>query len=307
MHRTTRMLGILIALQAGPSTADDLAARFEVSRRTILRDMAQLELLDVPLVARSGVGGGYTLPAWWRFAPTPLSDDEVETLLLALDHLGHGTDAAVPGIDALAEKMRAALRPEVVARVTTDPTRSRVVTDLRPPEPQVNATIRAALGRGDWLEFAYQVGRGPSERFVKPISTDIAGGRWYLVALDRDRRATRHFRIDRMREVRRRLAPADASEIELEATSRPDYADPGYPEVVVALTERGRLWCLDHADFHDHVSGHELRFRCPPGEYPYYLRELLRFGLEVRLVAPPEARCMLVSILRELQDHLLDQ
>lgn len=303
MHRTTRLIGILIALQAGPKTAAQLADRFEVSRRTILRDIEELALVDVPIEARPGAGGGYTLPPKWRFAPANLTATEVETLLMALAHLGHGAGTAIPGADDLAEKLRAALHPEVMARVDADPTRPSVHADLVHPDPAVLATLRTALERGDWLEFAYAGGSHDQPRLVLPVTTYVHGGRWYLTAIDATRRAHRHFRIDRITGARRRLPPPDASAIIAGAEARPDYAASTNPEVVLRLTDRGRQWCLDHPDFRPHVTDHEARFRCPPEELPYYLREVLRFGREVTLLGPPEAIDLLQGMLRDLLDH----
>ena len=61
MTRTDRLTGIILALQGRRQTAAQLAERFEVSLRTILRDVDALSQIGVPIVALPGAGGGYGL------------------------------------------------------------------------------------------------------------------------------------------------------------------------------------------------------------------------------------------------------
>ncbi len=57
MNRTGRLTGILLALRSGQRTAAQVADRFAVSRRTILRDLDALGELGVPVIATPGTGG----------------------------------------------------------------------------------------------------------------------------------------------------------------------------------------------------------------------------------------------------------
>ena len=106
-----------------------------------------------------------------------------------------------------------------------------------------------------------------------------------------------------MSDIRRHLTPPDADAIQSEAENRPDYAAAVHPEIVLRVTERGRQWCLDHPDFRAHVIDHEVRFRCPPDEVPYYMREVIRLGREATVLGPPDAIDELECTLREILDH----
>ncbi len=88
MTRTDRLTGIILALQNGRHTAAQLAARFEVSRRTILRDVDALSQIGVPVVALPGPGGGLALADGYWLPPLHLSAAEAAVLLLALRVLG---------------------------------------------------------------------------------------------------------------------------------------------------------------------------------------------------------------------------
>jgi len=71
--RATRLLELLIKMRSAPSaTAQELAAHFEVSRRTMLRALRALTDLGMPLVATPGPGGGYALTSdWCRWRSPP--------------------------------------------------------------------------------------------------------------------------------------------------------------------------------------------------------------------------------------------
>jgi predicted DNA-binding transcriptional regulator YafY len=304
MHRSTRMTGILIALQAQPRTAQALADRFEVSRRTILRDIEELLQLGVPIEARTGPGGGYAIPRTWWLAPLQLTEDEVQTLLFALDHLGESTDGPWPEPhQGLVEKLRSALNPGALDRALANPARPQVAAHPVAPAPATLATVRSAIAREEWLRVDYRGGSAPGERQVKPLSLHVTGGRWLVHAIDARTAEVRYFRLDRMADARRCLDPQNAARIVAAAMARPDYHAPEHPEVVLRFTERGRLLAMDHPDIRNHLDGDAARFRCPPAELPFYGGELVRFGVEVEVLGPPELRAWLGEHLETLKRH----
>src|SRR5205085_338325 len=114
MNRTDRLLAIVLELQRnGAQRAEDLAATFETSKRTIYRDVQALCESGVPVVAQAGVG--YSLVEGYFLPPVSFSTDEATMLLLGsklvADHFdaqyGEVSQSASRKIEAvLSEKMR---------------------------------------------------------------------------------------------------------------------------------------------------------------------------------------------------------
>lgn len=306
MNRTDRLTGIIFALQSGRrSTAGQLAARFDVSRRTILRDIDALCEIGVPIVSLPGAGGGFELHDDHWLRPIQLSQAEAAALLLAARGLGSHPDAPLSvAAQAAVDKLRGVLRPEIVAAAERD----LAAIDVEPPRHAHRlrhfTTVRDAIERGVWLRIGYQSLRRVAEHTIRPDSLSVREGFWYCHAVSRDARARRQYRLDRIRSVYEIPAPSDAEEV-LAAAHAPriSYHDPSHPEVVVCLTYRGARLAEDlpNLDAPLREAGPdrwELRFRCPPAELPYYARAFLGFGPEMKILAPPELRRMVGDMAR---------
>lgn len=186
--RAERLLTILILLQAhGRQTAEALAARLEVSARTIHRDMEALSMAGVPVYATRGTGGGWALLDSWRSDLTALGPIELQALLMPaggalLDDLGLGAAR-----EAALSKLLASLpagRRELAApwrRVHIDPTTWRGTGTQAGDTFQ---TLQEAVFRGLQLAMTYQKADGAvSNRVVSPLGLVAKGTAWYMVAL----------------------------------------------------------------------------------------------------------------------------
>src|SRR5690554_6528674 len=121
MTKGDRLAAILIVLQSRDLVrAEDLAKRFEVSVRTIYRDMEALSEAGVPVMSISGAGGGYRLMEGYRLPPLTFTTDEALALLLAqvaLAHMGEGpfSEAGRRAMDRILAAMPAHMREAVVS------------------------------------------------------------------------------------------------------------------------------------------------------------------------------------------------
>lgn len=301
MHRTLRMLGILLELQRGPTTIAVLANSYECSRKTIQRDLADIAELGIPVIRTAGSTGGVSLDPSWSMAPVNLTADEIETAILALEHATH-----LPAANQTLAKIRSAATPAYFDTVATSPQRLVARASAPMDMPEVAINLRRIIHRDMWCRINYSGGSNPGWRWIRPDDLTILDGRWYLNAIDARSRERRSFRVDRVHDVVPGLAPADAEEIVAHASSQLPYQSETFPEVIVALTEKGVQFCRDHHHFHSGLSADRLTFRCPPAEYQYVARELLRMGTNARILAPSDLIHTARTIIEEMHRHLAD-
>ncbi|TDL48159.1 HTH domain-containing protein [Paenibacillus dendritiformis] len=133
MKRSDRLAAIVMALQTGTETAQSLADKFEVSKRTILRDMQALSEMGVPFYAASGPAGGYRLMDGYKLPPLQFSPLEAMTVLCALQGMTQLADtpfnaerwSALDKIkQALPEQVRSEIEPVLDKLILSMPKRN---------------------------------------------------------------------------------------------------------------------------------------------------------------------------------------
>jgi len=195
--RASRLLSILILLQLrGRLTAAGLAAEFEVSERTIYRDIDALSAAGVPVYGDRGPGGGFQLLGGYRTQLTGLSTDEAEALAM----IGLPGPASELGIGAATSaahnKLIAALPGDGGALADRMATRFHLdaVDWYRGGEalPLLPAIARAVLDQHA-LSMRYDSWQGVRDWTVEPLGLVLKAGIWYLAAQSGDK--ARIFRV----------------------------------------------------------------------------------------------------------------
>lgn len=184
--RANRLLSILLLLQSrGRLTAQALAAEFEVSVRTVYRDIDELSAAGVPVYADRGPGGGFALLDGYRTRLTGMTASEAETLLLAglpgpAADLGLAEPLAAARLKLLAAVPQAA--GEGAARVG-DRFHLDPVDWYRRAEPPVHlpAIARAVWGQRR-LVIRYESWSATVRRTIDPLGLVLKAGAWYLMA-----------------------------------------------------------------------------------------------------------------------------
>jgi predicted DNA-binding transcriptional regulator YafY len=203
MNRTERLYALVEELRArAPRTmrAAELAARFEVSSRTIERDLLALQEAGVPIWAQPGPGGGYGLNVDTTLPPLNLTPDEAVALATALAAMPE-MPFAPAGRSAL-RKLTAVMAPAPKADAARLAERIRVAPIAAAPSDPVSTTIHQALLAPIALRLVYRDREGQeSERTVEPAGLIGTPRGWYLAAWCRLRQGPRTFRLDRISQV----------------------------------------------------------------------------------------------------------
>jgi predicted DNA-binding transcriptional regulator YafY len=292
VNRIDRLTGILLLLQDQPRTAADIARHFEVSRRTILRDVQALCEIGVPVVAREGVGGGYSLPEGYRPAPLPLSTNEVFLLLMALSTIARLADTPFGQARAtLAAKLRALLPGEQLPNVERMLTTVGVEVPERSERAPLLDALIAAAQEQRWMRVVYRSAERRSTQHLLPRQIFAQQGYWYCRAYAAEHATERMYRVDRMEAIE---PPSDDFRPPLAPDPLP-YDHESHPQVVVTLTARG----VATAESDPHIGRQiertpdgagRLVFRCPPDELDWYARYFASLGANAEVRAPAELR-----------------
>ncbi len=209
--RADRLLSALLLLQAhGRLSGRQLAARLEVSQRTVHRDMEALGAAGVPVYALRGARGGWQLEEGWRTRVPGLDEAELRGLLMAQPRLA-GDPRLIAAAESALGKLMAALpatmrdkAASIRQRLHVDPTGWQGMTE----DLSMLPIVQDAVARDRKLAFRYpRSGGGRGERTVDPLGLVAKGFAWYLVA--HTAAGMRTFRVSRMAQVRLLDAAAD--------------------------------------------------------------------------------------------------
>lgn len=189
-----RLIGILsILLQRDRVTAPYLAEKFEVSRRTIERDIEDLCKAGIPIVTTRGAGGGVSIMDGFRMDRTLLTKGEMQAILTGLRSLD--SVSGTRRYERLMEKLSAG--------ASTPPSAGgHILIDLAAwSKPSISEKLEAiddAIETGRIIHFHYFSPDGESERTVEPYYLIFQWSSWYVWGWCRTRRDFRLFRLQRM-------------------------------------------------------------------------------------------------------------
>ena len=207
MNRTDRLLAIVLELQARlRQRAEDLAATFETSKRTIYRDIQALCEAGVPVVAVPGQG--YSLVEGYFLPPLTFTTDEATILLLGSDFLAQTFDSQYrAAAQSASRKIEAVLPARLRGEVEHLQNSMRFIAlngGIEGGNPALLRQLRQAIIEERTLRFHYHTryrsdAQGtPAWREVDPYGLIHYGSAWYLSGYCHLRRGIRHFRLERM-------------------------------------------------------------------------------------------------------------
>ncbi|MFP9114519.1 helix-turn-helix transcriptional regulator [Flavobacterium sp. RHBU_3] len=202
MNRFDRITAILIQLQSKKVVkAQDLADRFDISLRTVYRDIRSLEEAGVPLYGEAGVG--YSLVDGYRLPPVMFTPEEAMAFITAGKLMETFTDKGLKdNFSSALFKVKAVLRNTEKDLVDALENQIDVLDHQKAIPPQTNAldTLLKATAEKKVVEMVYKAFGKDSEntRMVEPIGIFHENGYWYTIAWCHLRGEYRQFRLDRI-------------------------------------------------------------------------------------------------------------
>jgi predicted DNA-binding transcriptional regulator YafY len=198
-----RLLSIIILLlNKDRASARELAERFDVTERTIYRDLEAIDAAGIPVVSQPGPGGGYGIDPDYTIDRRLLSFGDLSAMVAALKGVN----------EAIGDSSLGSALEKISSMVKRGPSREsleeRVVIDLFPwgkrEEERALAKIaERAIAERRVLRFLYSsYGREREERAVEPMTLVFKSYAWYLWGFCRLRQDFRLFKLARMRDVK---------------------------------------------------------------------------------------------------------
>jgi len=204
VNRIDRLLGYLLIFQGRSLVrAQDLARRFEISERTVYRDIEALCEVGVPLVGMPGEG--YQLMPGYYLPPITFGEAEARALFLAVSMLTGLTEAGATrqAAQSAMEKIRAVLPKVTLAQVEALQTVLGFYTVGRPPlhldDPKF-LRLQQAIQQQRVVHIDYHAmhDNQVTARDIEPLHLAFLDNAWVVTAYCRLRQDQRHFRLDRI-------------------------------------------------------------------------------------------------------------
>lgn len=297
----SRLLGIIyLLLNRGTVTAGELAEQFEVSVRTIYRDVEQLSMAGIPVYARKGKNGGISLTERFVLDKMVISEEEQRRILAALASL---RETGASQEEDILHKLGTFFKADVPDWVAID------FSDWSGRRRELFGRIKEAILGRHVMEFDYYGQRGQMmHRKVEPVQLLFKEYTWYVRAFCRGRGAMRLFKVLRMKRVEvreetfepgprhredrpveeNRTVSAGQGESSAEIVFRVDRRE-AYR--VYDRFEEEEITVLPQGDF-------EIRMKCPVDDWVYGL--ILSFGPAAVVLEPDWVREELAARVRQM-------
>ena len=330
----SRLVGIIyIILSKGTVTAEELAKQFEVSVRTIYRDIERLSMAGIPIYARKGKNGGISLTERFVLDKMVISTEEQRRILAALASL---RETGATEEEEILQKLGAFFKADAPDWVAID------FSDWSGRRQELFERIRKAILERRVLEFDYYGQYGEmSHRTVEPVQLLFKEYTWYVRAYCRKRRAMRLFKVLRMKRVEvleeifepgSRIWAEETVGAEQEAAgSSNGQAEPGEAGSNGGQADSGKecetfgweqrreekvvfqIAAREAYRIYDRFEEEEIE-RLPDGDFLITLQcclddwvygVILSFGPSARVIAPEYVREKMVEKIRDMEKNYL--
>ena len=295
--KTDRLIGILsVLLQEEKTTAPALAERFEVSRRTINRDIETLCKAGIPIQTTQGTGGGISIMDGYRMDRTILTSKDMQMILTGLRSLDSVSGSGY--YSQLMEKIQAGSSDFISGKDSMLIDLSSWYRESLAPKIEI---IQDAIGDRRLLTFRYYAPSGESERLVEPYYLVFRWSSWYLWCWCCYRKDFRLFKLNRMDNVRKTETAFECREMIMPDLSNENIFPGGIS--VKALFSPDMKWRLveefGSECFIENDDG-RLLFSADYTDMENLISWLLTFGDKAEVLEPKEAREKMIYLVQNM-------
>ena len=315
MNRIDRISAILIQLQSRRTVkAQDVATRFNISLRTVYRDIKTLEEAGIPLIGEAGVG--YSIVDGYRLPPVMFTRDEAAAFLTAEKMVGKLTDAANgASYSSAMYKIRSVLKSTDKDYLESlenniEVLKARSGENQTPAVQNQLQTILQAIAHKKVLALCYRAAykEENTKRHIEPVGVFYLDNYWHLIAWCRMRQGYRDFRFDRMEG----LTTAD----ELFETTHPPlkehlkrlYKENDLQSVVVRIKKEVVPYLGEQKFYHGFVSeivdGEYIEMSFMTPSLIGFSRWYIVYADYAKIIEPDELKVMIKNTVKNILENL---
>ena len=288
-------------LDKGRATAPELAEKFEVSVRTIYRDVDAISSAGIPIYVTTGRNGGIQFLDDYVLNKSFFSDSEKLEILSSLQSL---SAVQYPEVDPILNKLGAIFQTSLTDWIDVDFSRWGSVAES---ENRLFRQLKQAIFENRKITFDYHASSGDScKRSVYPYKLVYKDKAWYLYALCLSRNENRLFRLSRIKNI-------NLTEIHFERQADTYQYHSVFPmpeeignlidlELEFTLDIGYRLFdTLDDTAITRHENGYTVKLTLPENDWLYDF--LMSFGDKVTIIRPKSIRQTLKARHEKARDH----
>ncbi len=301
-----RMLTIVvILLNRKRITAKELAEKFEVSVRTIYRDIESINMAGIPIISYAGNHGGYGIMDHYKLSNQLLTTGNLFSMLSALCNMNDTFEDQE--LESSIEKLKNLVPRDQNRQL--DLHMEQVIIDTphgtyTDQQKQKIKSIRLAIAHSQLMTMTYRnYGNEVTSRQVEPMSLIFKGYTWYLFAYCRLKEDYRVFRVSRIRDLHVEnslFARRNKTYHEVETLSPKDEA-----RVTVKLKFDAHIRSRVEDIFPDHqievLENGDLLVTTNFPDKEWYMTLLLSFGEHVEVISPEFVRQTMISRIQSMQ------
>lgn len=287
-----RMLAITLELMSKKRVrASELAARFEVSTRTIYREIELINQAGIPVTSFTGADGGFELMDGFFITKQHFSLQDLSDIY----QLIQSVEGAVGGRFTTLKHKLSSLQP----RLSNEELMSNIVIDISTPEKEKDTIrkISQSIDRSKIIGFTYMSASGSvKERKAEPVKLYWEHGIWYLEAFCLSHHAERLFRVSRISQLQM-----------LEESRPPRRTHPANEEQPTGIQAKLRFEQTADPRVSEQFPG-EYRYEDNYIEVnttfytmEYAVSVVLSYGAKVSILSPPELRDAMLKTLYDIQ------
>ncbi|SKB74481.1 helix-turn-helix transcriptional regulator [Daejeonella lutea] len=318
MNRIDRISAILIHLQSRKVVkAQDIADRFEISLRTVYRDIRTLEQAGIPLIGEAGMG--YSLVDGYRLPPVMFSPEEALAFLTAEKLVAQLTDgpnavnysSAMYKIKAVLDEDKRELLQNIGDHIEVfrRPGEAGIQPDLNLMQPVLKSIDQRKVLQ---IKYHARYNQQKTQRFVEPLGVFYSENSWHLIAFCRMRNDYRDFRFDRIYSME--LTQIDFSKEHQtlkEYLARYDVESPenqSLPLVIIRVNKDKAYW-LENQKYHqgfisetDENDGIAMSFLC--SSLHGFARWFMMFGDHAEVIQPEALKDEVRKLIKVVSERM---